>query len=138
MSDSALTLGVHHVGFTVPQITATRDFFVETLGFKVVGEKPAYPAVFVSDGVTMLTLWQAEDPQTARAFDRKACVGLHHVALKVGRHADLDALHARLQSAPDVQIEFAPEALGGAGWRHMMCHIPGGLRVEFTCTEAQA
>lgn len=138
MSNPAQTSGVHHVGFTVPNIAATRDFFVDTLGFKVVGEKPEYPAVFVSDGVTMLTLWQAEDPETARPFDRKGCVGLHHIALNVPQHAGLDDLHGSLQSTPGVHIEFGPEALGAAGWRHMMCSIPGGLRVEFTCTESPA
>ena len=31
----------------------------------------------------------------------------------------------------DVEIEFAPEAMGGAPLRHLMCAIPGGVRVEF-------
>jgi hypothetical protein len=29
-----------------------------------------------------------------------------------------------------VKIEFAPEPLGGGPTRHMMCAIPGGIRLE--------
>ncbi len=45
-----LTQGVHHVGLTVPSLEETNVFFVETLGFKQVGEVPDYPATLVSDG----------------------------------------------------------------------------------------
>ena len=54
-SNRTLTRGVHHAGFTVPDLAATRAFFVDGLGFDVVGEKPDYPAVFLSDGGTMIT-----------------------------------------------------------------------------------
>jgi len=133
MSPAPLTFGVHHLGLTVPDIRATRDFFVDVLGFSEVGGRPAYPAVFVSDGTVMLTLWQASDPAGATPFDRKNCVGLHHVALRVPDQPALDAVHQRLVEA-GVAIEFAPEALGAAGTRHMMCAIPGGIRVEFIAT----
>lgn len=138
MQNTAVTQGVHHVGFTVPDIRATQRFFTEVLGYRVVGEKPEYPAVFVSDGTTMLTLWQAERPEEALPFDRRHHVGLHHIALKVPTQARLDALHARLQTAEDVQLEFAPQPLGEGGWRHLMCFIPGGLRVEFTCDAVES
>lgn len=131
MSETAKTEGVHHVGLTVPDIAATRDFFCDTLGFAVVGEKPDYPAVFVSDGSIMLTLWQAADPASAVGFDRRANVGLHHVALKVPDRESLDALGATLARTEGVEIEFPPEALGVGKMRHMMCLIPGGIRVEF-------
>jgi len=126
----AATAGVHHVGLTVPDIRTTRDFFVDVLGFRQVGDKPHYPAVFVSDGVVMLTLWQTTDPEACREFDRKNCVGLHHIALRVRTPGGLDALHARLAERSDVDVEFPPEPLGAAGTRHMMCAIPGGIRVE--------
>ncbi len=130
MADSAQTLGVHHVGLTVPDLATTQAFFVDTLGFSVVGEKPDYPAAFVSDGTIMLTLWQAVDPATAVPFDRKSVIGLHHFALRVADNAALDALHETLKTTPGVEIEFAPEALGASASRHMMCAIPGGIRLE--------
>ncbi len=131
MSATALTEGAHHVGLTVPNLANTRAFFLETLGFDQVGEIPGYPAVFLSDGTTMITLWQAENPERAIAFDRKNVIGLHHLALKVPGTEALDALHEKLQSADSVEIEFAPEPLGGGSIRHLMCTIPGGIRVEF-------
>ena len=136
MSDQALTQGAHHIGLTVPRLPEARAFFIDTLGFSQVGEKPDYPAVFVSDGTTMITLWQADDPEAAVPFDRKNVIGLHHLALKVADFDALDALHDKLQTTAGVEIEFGPEPLGAIGARHMMCAIPGGIRTEFIATPA--
>ena len=131
MTNKAITRGAHHVGLTVPDLPRTRAFFTDTLGFAQVGEVPDYPAVFLSDGATMITLWQAADPQTAVPFDRKNVIGLHHLALKVDSADALNDLHDRLKASDGVAVEFAPEGLGGGPARHMMCAIPGGIRVEF-------
>jgi len=129
MSDQpARTNGAHHVGLTVPSLAEARAFFVEALGFRQVGEVPDYPAVFLSDGSILITLWQAENPETAVPFDRRANIGLHHLALRV---SDLDNLAAELALRHDVDIEFEPEGLGDTGIRHMMCRIPGNIRLEF-------
>lgn len=45
----------------------TRTFFVETLGFDQLGEIPDYPAVFLSDDATMITLWQAVEFDQSKA-----------------------------------------------------------------------
>jgi hypothetical protein len=79
----------------------------------------------------MITLWQASNPQTATPFDRKNVIGLHHLALKVEDHDALDQLGEKLNKTDGVEIEFAPEPLGNGPARHMMCAIPGGIRVEF-------
>jgi catechol 2,3-dioxygenase-like lactoylglutathione lyase family enzyme len=126
-----LTHGVHHVGLTVPRLAETRRFFLETLGYVEVGEVPDYPAVFLSDGRVMVTLWQAEEPERARPFDRRHAIGLHHLALAVESEASLKQLHERLARTAGVEVEFAPEPLGGGPTQHMMCAIPGGIRVEF-------
>ena len=131
MSKTAQTKGAHHIGLTVPDLARTRAFFLDTLGFEQVGERPEYPTVFVSDGAIMITLWQAADPRTAVAFDRRNVVGLHHLAFNVGDADALAALHGTLEGTDGVEIEFAPEALGETPLRHMMCTIPGGIRVEF-------
>ena len=125
------TQGIHHVGLTVPDCRATADFFTRTLGFAEVGGKPDYPSVFVSDGTVMVTVWQASDPNTVRPFDRRAAVGLHHLAFKVADGDALTALHDTLRGHPDVAVEFAPEPIGDGPLRHMICAIPGGVRVEF-------
>ena len=131
MPDTALTKGAHHIGLTVPNLAETRAFFIETLGFAQLGAVPDYPAAFLSDGTTMITLWQAADPANAVPFDRKNVIGLHHLALRLETADALDALHQTLSNTGGVQIEFAPEPLGASGATHMMCFIPGGIRVEF-------
>ncbi len=130
MSATAVTLGAHHIGLTVPDVAKTGAFFIDVLGYSQVGEVPDYPAVFLTDGSTMITLWQATDPAGATPFDRKNVIGLHHFALKVENEDALDALHRRLSTTDGVEIEFPPEPLGGFA-KHMMCAIPGGIRTEF-------
>lgn len=127
-----ITQGVHHVGLTVRNLDQVRHFFINTLRYQQVGEKPDYPAVFVSDGKTMITLWQAADPTQLVEFDRKNVIGLHHLALAVDGTAALESLYQKLKKDNRVSIEFAPEPLGSGTKRHMMCNIPGGgIRIEF-------
>jgi catechol 2,3-dioxygenase-like lactoylglutathione lyase family enzyme len=129
-ANATRTQGVHHVGLTVPELGVARSFFVEGLGFEQVGEVPDYPAVFLSDGSAMITLWQAEDPASAIPFDRRRVIGLHHLALSVADPAALQVLHDELARRDDVDIEFAPESLGGGPSQHLMCRIPGNIRLE--------
>ena len=127
-----LTRGAHHIGLAVPDLDVATDFFVTALGFAEVGGNPAYPAKFVSDGTTLLTLWQVADPATAAPFDRRANVGLHHLALGVADPAALDVVHARVQAYPGTSIEFAPEPIrAGSAVRHFIAAMPGGIRIEF-------
>lgn len=134
-NNDATTRGAHHVGLTVPNLEESRRFFSETLGFEQVGERPEYPAVFLTDGNLMITLWEAADPDHAVPFDRRNGIGLHHLALAVDGD-DLDGLHSRLLDTKGVSVEFAPEPLNDGPTRHMMCSIPGGIRVEFIAPAA--
>lgn len=124
------THGVHHVGLTVSRLEDSARFFIELLGFSEIRRDPDYPAIFVSDGTVLLTLWQARNPQTCLGFDKDRQVGLHHLALRVDSTAQLETIHAKLQAA-EVHIEFAPEPLRGGPALHMMCYEPSGIRLEF-------
>jgi catechol 2,3-dioxygenase-like lactoylglutathione lyase family enzyme len=126
----AKTQGAHHIGLSVPDVNSAVKFFVEALGFEQVGEKPDYPAAFVSDGIIMVTLWRVEDPEKARPFNRHTNIGLHHLALQVASTDDLEEIYAALADREDVTIEFKPEPLAGSTFRHMMCGIPGNIRLE--------
>ena len=128
MSDS-LTQGVHHVGLTVSDINASCEFFTDLLGWQQVGSNPDYPAVFVSDGVVMLTLWQTKESPFV-TFNKNKNIGLHHLALKVDSLESLHALHDKLVSV-GVKIEFSPELLREGPTQHMMCYEPSGNRIEF-------
>ena len=119
------------MGLTVPDLTHTLTFFTEALGYEVIGEQPDYPAVFVSDGQVMITLWQAKEPNQAIPFDRFTNIGLHHLALWVPDMKSLNQLASELAERADTEIEFTPEPLGETGLQQMMCLIPGGVRVEF-------
>ena len=130
--NEALTCGVHHVGLAVPDLDAAVGFFVDALGWAAVGGDPAYPATFVSDGATMVTLWRVADPAQALPFDRRAHVGLHHLALKVKDAAALLDAFDRVRGHPGVAIEFDPRPMReGSPIRHFMCAMPGGVRLEF-------
>ncbi len=127
-----LTTGAHHIGLSVPDVDAATEFFCTTLGFKEVGGNPAYPSKFVSDGNTLLTLWQVTDPANAAPFDRQTNIGLHHLALSVADADVLATVHARVQAHPSATIEFAPAPMReGSATRHFMCAMPGGIRIEF-------
>jgi catechol 2,3-dioxygenase-like lactoylglutathione lyase family enzyme len=131
MSNDSLTRGIDHLGLTVRDLDLTRKFFIDCLGWKQVGEKPDYPAAFVSDGTVMLTLWQVQKTDERVEFDRKANVGLHHVALRAANEQAFNTLFERVSAWPGVKVEFAPEMLGSGPKRHTMIYEPGGIRVEF-------
>ncbi len=131
MPDTPLTLGVDHVGLAVSNLEASEDFFTSCLGWRRVGGKPEYPAAFVSDGKSVLTLWQVTEPESCVAFDRHQNVGLHHLALKVADEEALNSLFETVKDWPGVKVEFSPEPSGAGPKIHAMIREPGGLRVEF-------
>lgn len=124
-----ITAGIHHIGLTVSKLEKSAQFFTSILGWKEVRRNDEYPAIFVSDGTIMLTLWATKE-QPSVGFDKNRNVGLHHVALRVASESDLHAVHERLMSH-GVPIEFAPELLRQGPAKHMMCYDPSGIRVEF-------
>ena len=126
----AITQGAHHIGLAVRDVEETAGFFHNVLGWEIARRDPDYPAIFVSDGRLLVTLWQVRDPESSVPFDRRKNIGLHHLALRVAPDA-LESLHETLASTPGVDIEFGPEPLRRGPIRHMMCCEPGGLRIEF-------
>ena len=123
------TQGINHLGLAVKNLQQSRDFFVNLLGWTESGYDPGYPRTAVSDGRVRLTLWQVDHAKSVQEFDRRANIGLHHLALEVATEAELEALYESLKT--QVEIEFAPEFLGEGPRKHMMCYEPGGIRIEF-------
>ncbi len=128
MKDS-ITSGIHHIGLTVSNLEESAEFFISLLNWQEVRRNDEYPAIFVSDGEIMLTLWAVKD-QPGNSFNRKSNVGLHHLALKVSNEEALDILYEKLSSS-NIEIEFAPELLREGPAKHMMCYDPSGIRIEF-------
>jgi catechol-2,3-dioxygenase len=118
------------LGLTVSDLVAARDFFTDALAFSLVHEDPEYPSAFVSDGSIMLTLWQADED--ARAFDRRAHVGLHHAAFLVESQSALEDVFATVSDWPGVEVEceMSPPRPNSPA-RHFLIRMPGGPRIEF-------
>jgi len=126
-----LTKGVHHIGLSVSKLEESAKFFVQYLGWFEVRRDMEYQAIFVSDGINMVTLWGMTDSSKAKGFNRRRNVGLHHVAFEVVSMERLTEVYGILSRASDVIIEFAPELLRDGPAQHMMCTETSGIRVEF-------
>ncbi len=124
-----ITKGAHHIGLTVSKLEESADFFTSLLGWKEVKRNEEYPAIYVSDGSTMLSLWAIKEEPSIQ-FNKNRNVGLHHVAFHVENEDVLNAIHKRLADH-GTEIEFEPEHLGKGPAKHMMCYEPSGVRVEF-------
>ncbi len=123
-----MTKGIHHIGLTVSNLEESAAFFTSLLGWKELSRDDSYPAIFVSDGSVMVTLWKNKaDPQ---AFDKNRNIGLHHAAFNVESESELDKIYNKLVQN-GIKIEFAPELLGQGPARHMICYEPSGIRIEF-------
>lgn len=126
------TKGLNHLGLSVRNLDETTAFFTDALGWREIARDDSYPRNAVTDGHLRLTLWQIDESLNGAAFDRRANVGLHHLALEIETSDALDAIAETVASYPGVTVEFMPEPLGDGPRRHMMFAEPGGLRIELT------
>ena len=123
-----LTKGCHHIGLTVSKLEESANFFTKILGWKEVRRDKAYPAIFVTDGIIMVTLWETQT--LPNPFNKNQNVGLHHVAFTVDSEQQLNLIYNKLHDNK-VRIEFEPELLRDGPAKHMICYEPSGVRVEF-------
>lgn len=128
---SALTKGISHLGLTVPDLEESVKFFTEGLGWDVLGGDPEYPATYIGDGTSVLTLWQAWADEPVAA-NRETNIGLHHLALAVADLETFEKVFAKIAEYPGVEVEFPPQQNPvGVGPRvHFMVYEPGGNRIE--------
>ncbi len=124
-----ITKGTHHIGLTVSKLEESANFFTSLLGWKEVRRNEEYPAIYVSDGSIMVTLWATKEKPSIQ-FNKNKNIGLHHVAFHVENEDALNTIYKRLANN-GTNIEFAPELLGKGPAKHMMCYEPSGIRVEF-------
>lgn len=125
----AITRGAHHIGLTVGRLEESAAFFTALPGWREVNRIAEYPAIFVSDGSVLITLWKNRDEPPTH-FDKNRNIGLHHIAFLVEREDALTQIHKLLMERQAL-IEFPPEPVGDGPARHLMCYEPSGIRVEF-------
>jgi catechol 2,3-dioxygenase-like lactoylglutathione lyase family enzyme len=128
------TVGIDHVGLAVKSLQQSLAFFVDCLGWTLRGERPDYPAAFVTDGQCLITLWQLKHAEPHVEFDRFKNIGLHHIAFRVSDEVQLARVFAAVTAWPGVIVEFAPQLSGSGPRRHFMISEPGGIRIEFSWT----
>ena len=127
MNKQALTTGCHHIGLTVNKLEDSATFFTDCLGWQEIRRDETGPAIFVSDGKIMVSLWQSNLLHPP-AFDKNH-IGLHHVAFMVDSEETLDECYQAIKNS-GVKIEFKPELLRDGPAKHMICYEPGGNRIE--------
>lgn len=127
MNNTAKTQGCHHIGLSVSKLEETAAFFTGLLDWQEVRRDDDYPAIFVSDGFMMVTLWQSK-AESPREFDKNN-IGLHHVAFMVGSDEILNDCYQKIKNH-GLDIEFSPELLRDGPAKHMICYEPSGIRVE--------
>ena len=133
---TSLTVGISHVGLSVGNLEASYKFF-QALGFNKVGGDEAYPSYFISDGSSLITLWQTDAHPVP--FDRRKNIGLHHLAIKVSSRESLNVAYGLVKNIEGVRIDgegaFPPSALAGLPMTHAMVYEPSGNRIELTYHE---
>lgn len=128
-TDTKLTSGISHVGLAVSDLEQSLKFF-EAIGYSRIGGDESYPSYFLSDGASMITLWQTE--KGATPFNRRTNVGLHHLAIKVISLEALTKVYRGVMAIQGVVSDFDPRELKGTGLTHAMVFEPSGNRIEFT------
>jgi lactoylglutathione lyase len=129
---SKLTMGVSHVGLAVSDLQASLKFF-EAIGFEKAGGDEAYPSIFLSDGSSLITIWQTDEG--ANAFDRRKNVGLHHLAIRVPSAEALDKVYDIASKVPGARVDgegaCKPQPMDGFHITHAIVYDPSGVRIEF-------
>jgi lactoylglutathione lyase len=124
-----LTPGISHVGLAMSNLESSLQFF-EAIGYAKIGGDESYPSYFLSDGHSMITLWQTE--QDFISFNRRNNVGLHHLAIKIPTLEVLSQIYETIVAMDGVKSDFAPNELKGTPLTHAMVFEPSGNRIEFT------
>lgn len=125
-----MTKGVNHVGLSVTDLQATKDFFVEILEFEVLKYAEGQHA-YVTDGTTMITLWQ-----TAEQEANLKTAGLHHLALQVESVSVLRKIEERMKQK-NIRLQFDGIGVRGqeGGFVALFCYEPSGIRIELASSE---
>ncbi|WP_018467398.1 VOC family protein [Calidithermus timidus] len=141
----SLITGVHHVGFSVPNLDEALQFFTEVLGFELLSHgalpTPDDPIAeqfdvepdesvrfaFLKAGGDTIELVEWTSPRQQRQMPRNPDWGGRHLALKTG---GLEQTLARLRTVPGVRI------LKPRGERFVYVQTPFGMYLQLMAPNA--
>jgi catechol 2,3-dioxygenase-like lactoylglutathione lyase family enzyme len=115
-----------HLALRVSDLARARGFYVDTLGFGLVGEKQT--VVFLdAHGLLIALIGPAEQTDAADRFNPFR-VGLDHLALAIADAGELDGLRAQLDASgvPNHGIEQDP----ATGATYISFYDPDGIAWE--------
>jgi catechol 2,3-dioxygenase-like lactoylglutathione lyase family enzyme len=122
--------GIAHIFLTASNFEHSREFYRKLLPF--LGLKPVIDAdttYYCVGGRTAVAITAPSPEHAGAAFEQRR-VGLHHLCFRARERADIDELHAFLQSL-DVKIIRAPrEDQWAPGYYSLLFEDPDGIRLE--------
>ena len=99
-------IGTHHIALLTPNFASLREFYVETLGLRVVGGFPGQNIVFIEAGNVLIELEEvAQQSEPTGSRDAPGKPGWNHLAFEVD---DVDAAYKYLTSL-GIHFQVAPE-----------------------------
>ena len=131
---SIQTNGFHHVGIRVTDLARARAFYVDTLGFKAVRERPRL--IIVNANGSLLGI-QGDAPETGRGdkFDPFR-VGLDHISLGVGDVGELARLKEQLDRSGVRNNGIEDDLVTGA--KYISFYDPDGIAFELYAMPTQS
>jgi catechol 2,3-dioxygenase-like lactoylglutathione lyase family enzyme len=122
--------GIAHVMLTVSDFEACLSFYEQLLPF--LGLRPVFQTdgyLYCVGGRTALGIVRGDERYHRERFEQQR-IGLHHVCFRARERADVDALHAFLQTI-DARIVHPPEEGAWApGYYSVLFEDPDGIRLE--------
>jgi glyoxylase I family protein len=99
-------VGTHHISLLTSNFASLRDFYVETLGLRIVGGFPGQNIVFIDAGNVLIELEEVQEQNTPTdSDDVLGLSGWNHLAFEVD---DVDAAFWHLTSL-GVPFQVAPQ-----------------------------
>lgn len=140
MSEFQRPAGLNHVAYVTRDTAATRKFYTEILGMKLVGSAMDETVGSTGDAGRFLhTFFQLGDGSCVAFFEIEGVQSDHHesslprwaphLALSVNSRAELDSAHKRLKDA-GVEVIGVVEHEGI--WSSIYFFDPNGVRLELT------
>ncbi len=96
MSINIKTSGIHHVALRVTDVQKSKQFYIDTLGFQIVLESPAF-FIFLAGGTAIGILGPDEKTKADDLFSPFR-VGLDHLSLVCETEAELERVAKALEN----------------------------------------